>query len=64
MCNGSPWLTVTYQKSNLSLVGAVAFLMFFFFGCLPDADNCHDNADDTGSSQNVLILAKGEPLTV
>ncbi len=28
--NGSPQLTVTYQKSNLTLVGAVAFLMFKF----------------------------------
>ncbi len=28
--NGSPWLKVTiYQKSNLTLVGAVAFLMLF-----------------------------------
>ena len=30
VANGSPWLFVTYQKSNLTLVGAVAFLMFFY----------------------------------
>ena len=34
------------KKQPLPLVEAVAFLMFFFSGCLPDTDNCHDNADD------------------
>ena len=83
------------QKSNLTLVGAVAFLMFFIFPGLPDTDYRDDGTDDrhyntdkfqnhfehqsylpfplfsisipsfdTGSSQNVLILAKGEPLPV
>ena len=88
-------LSYMVQKSNLTLVGAVAFLMsFIFFGlpdtnpCDNDTDDCHCNTDkfqnhfehqkrlpftlfsicipsfDTGSSQNVLILAKGEPLPV
>jgi len=57
------------QKSNLTFGGvAVAFLMFVFVSGLYDTDNCHDDVDNrhdnTGSSQNVLILAKGEPLTV
>ena len=85
------WLS----KSNLTLVGAVAFLMSFISSVLPDTDYRDDDADDrhcntdkfqnysehqsylpsalfsicipsfdTGSSQNVLILAKGEPLPV
>ena len=35
------------KKQPLPLVEAVAFLMFFFSGCLPDTDNCHDNTDDS-----------------
>ena len=34
------------QKSNLTLVGAVAFLMFFISSGLPDTDHRDDNADD------------------
>ena len=33
------------QKSNLTLVRAVAFLMSFIFSGLPDTDNRHDNTD-------------------
>ena len=55
------WFLVTDQESNLFLAGAVAFLMFMFLGSLYDTDKRYD---DTGSSQNVIILAKGEPLTV
>ena len=43
-----------FQKSNLTLVGAVAFLMFMFLNGLynadyrnDDADNRYDNADNT-----------------
>ena len=84
-----------YQKSNLTLACAVAFLMSFTTSGLPDTDYRNDDTDDrhyntdkfqnhiehqwclpftlfstcipsldTGSSQNVLILAKGEPLPV
>lgn len=35
--------------------------MFSFLTGLYDTDHSHD---DTGSSQNITILAKGEPLTV
>ena len=34
------------QKSNLTLAGAVAFLMFFIFSGLPDTDYRDDDADD------------------
>ena len=34
------------QKSNLTLVGAVAFLMFFIFPGLPDTDYRDDDTDD------------------
>ena len=34
------------QKSNLTLVRAVAFLMFFISSGLPDTDHRDDNADD------------------
>ena len=34
------------QKSNLTLVGAVAFLMPFIFSGLPDIDYRDDDADD------------------
>ena len=44
------------QKSNLTLVGAVAFLMSFISSGLPDTDHRGDNADDrhynTGKFQN------------
>ena len=62
------------------MVEAVAFLMLSFLTGLHDTDHGHDDADhrnyntvkfpiritsdNTGSSQNVPILAKGEPLTV
>ena len=39
-------LVVVSQKSNLTLVGAVAFLMFFIFSGLPDTDYRNNNADD------------------
>ena len=46
----------TNQKSNLTLVGAVAFLMSFSFSGLPDTDYRDDDADDrhynTGKFQN------------
>ena len=48
--NGSPRLTVTYQKSNLTLGVAVAFLMFFICCILPDTDHGDDDADH--SDQN------------
>ncbi len=88
-------LSYSNSKKQLTLVGAVAFLMSFISSGLPDTDYCDDDADDrhyntdkfqnhfehqwrlpsalfsicipsfdTGSSQNVLILAKGEPLPV
>ena len=34
-----------YQKSNLTLVGAVAFLMSFIFSGLPNTDYCDDDTD-------------------
>ncbi len=34
------------QKSNLTLVGAVAFLMSFISSSLPDTDYRDDDADD------------------
>ena len=34
------------QKSNLTLAGAVAFLMSFIFSGLPDTDHSDDDADD------------------
>lgn len=34
------------QKSNLTLVCAVAFLMSFISSGLPDTDYCDDDADD------------------
>ena len=34
------------SKSNLTLAGAVAFLMFFIFSGLPDTDYRDDDADD------------------
>ncbi len=44
------------QKSNLTLVGAVAFLMFFISSGLPDTDHRDDDADNrhynTGKIQN------------
>lgn len=44
------------QKSNLTLVRAVAFLMFFISSVLPDTDYRDDDADDrhynTGKFQN------------
>ncbi len=44
------------QKSSLTLVGAVAFLMFFISSGLPDTDYRDDDADDrhynTGKFQN------------
>ena len=44
------------QKSNLTLVGAVAFLMSFISSGLPDTDYRDDDADDrhynTGKFQN------------
>ena len=49
-------VNVAYQKSNLTLAGAVAFLMSFIFFGLPDIDDCDDDADDrhynTGKVQN------------
>ena len=44
--NGSPSLIVTNQKSNSTLVGAVAFLMFIFSNRLTDTYNRHDNTND------------------
>ena len=44
--NGSPWLYVTFQKSNSTLVGAVAFLMLFFLSGLYDTDCSNDDADN------------------
>ena len=35
-----------YQKSNLTLAGAVAFLMPFITLGLPDTDYCDDDTDD------------------
>jgi len=43
--NGSPQLIVI-SRSNLTLVGAVAFLMFIFIVRLYDTDDGHNNADD------------------
>ena len=43
LANGSPWLFVTYQKSNSSLVAAVAFLMFMHPAELYDTDGCDNN---------------------
>jgi len=44
------------QESNLTLVRAVAFLMFFISSGLPDTDYRDDDADDrhynTGKLQN------------
>lgn len=64
--NGSPQFMVL-KKQLVPLVGAVAFLMLSFltgiyvpFVKFP----IRITSDNTGSSQNVPILAKGEPLTV
>ncbi len=43
--NGSPQLC-GYQKSNLTLVGAVAFLLSFISSGLPDTDHRDDDADN------------------
>ena len=34
------------QKSNLTLAGAVAFLMSFIFSGLSDTDDRHDDTDN------------------
>ncbi len=51
-------MLVIAQKSNLILVGAVAFLMFIFRGRLPDTDDRHDDAYDrdnnTGNTDHYL----------
>ena len=39
-------LIIATQKSNLTLAGAVAFLMSFIFSGLPDTDNRHDDTDN------------------
>ena len=45
--NGSPWLIVTCQKSNLTFGGvAVAFLMFMFLNGLYNANCSNDDADN------------------
>jgi len=42
------------QKSNLTLVGAVAFLMSFISSGLPDADYCDDDADNRHNNTDNL----------
>ena len=62
------WFLVTDQESNLFLARAVAFLMFMFPCSLYEYLSIDfpsvSPPNNTGSSQNVIILAKGEPLTV
>ena len=41
-----------YQKSNLTLVGAVAFLMFIFLVGLYDTDQCNNDTNDCYSNTN------------
>lgn len=48
--NGSPWFLVTYQKSNLFLGRAVAFLMSMFPGSLYDTDHCYDDTDNRNNN--------------
>ena len=43
---------ICYQKSNLTLVGAVAFLMSFISSGLPDTDHCDDDADNRHHNTN------------
>ena len=70
IANGSPQLKVTYQKSNLTLVGAVAFLIPTFWGKMLDnayrcdnyANNCHNNSNNTNNqshrfSHRILYLS-------
>lgn len=72
IANGSPQLNVTYQKSksNLTLVGAVAFLIPTFlakmlynaYRCDNYANNCHNNFNNTNNhyhrfSHRILYLS-------
>jgi len=57
--NGPPWLSVTYQKSNLLLWrAAVAFLMSMFLFRLCDTDTGHYDTDNgnhnTDNSNNCI----------
>ena len=46
IANGPPQFIVTNQKGNLTLVGAVAFLMLMFLCRLYDTDHGDDDTDN------------------